>query len=300
MNSKKILILIIGIVCIILVFGVILFIFSNNKKNNNNIENNIIATDKTYDVNMTKEMPDEKYRTIENECNQLEIKGTTQERLINEYLEDYKNNALNFTDDAYELLDKQYREAKFGSIEEYKQYINNNKSEIEDIELSKYQANETDDCTEYICIDQYNSYYIFHVTNPGSYTLFLDTYTVDLPEFAEKYNKASEQEKVVLNINKIITALNAKDYHYIYSKLAYSFKNNYFQNQEILERYLRENINEKVVVSYDKFSKQGNLYTYEIRITDEGIETYLNKKMNIVMQLNEGTDFVMSFSIEEE
>lgn len=306
MNSKKILILIMCVVSVVLILGMLLFISSNNK--DSNIENNVTTTDKRYNVNMTKEIPDERYRTIKNECNQLEIKATTQERIIKEYLEHYKNDALNFTDDAYESLDKEYREEKFGSIEEYKQYISGNKFELEDIELSKYQEKEYDNYTEYICIDQYDNYYIFHVTNPGNYTLFLDTYTIDLPEFTEKYNKASKQEKVALNINKVITALNAKDYKYIYNKLADSFKNNYFENEEALKEYLVNNLFDKNIVEFEKFSKEGMLYTYKIKVTkiisDEEKERYYGKNapmayMNIVMQLNEGTDFIMSFSMEE-
>ena len=70
----------------------------------------------------------------------------------------------------------------------------------------------------------------------------LDTYTVDLLKFTEKYTKASEEEKVVLNINKIFTAIDAKDYKYVYSKLAESFKNNYFNNESDLQKYLNDNL----------------------------------------------------------
>jgi hypothetical protein len=44
------------------------------------------------------------------------------------------------------------------------------------------------------------------------YKLILDEYTIDLPEFTEKYKKAAPQEKVGMNIEKIISAINNKDY----------------------------------------------------------------------------------------
>ena len=64
----------------------------------------------------------------------------------------------------------------------------------------------------YVCKDGKDNFYIFNVNKVLDYTVVLDTYTVDLPEFTEKYNKVNAQEKVALNINKVITALNNKDY----------------------------------------------------------------------------------------
>lgn len=305
-KSKKIIIICLLFI-VIFVIALLLFILNKNNKTSNT-EESINIEDKRYEVDKSNQKIDEKYINSQNQGNRLEIKATTQERIIKEYLEHYKNDVLNFTDDAYESLDKEYREKKFGSIEEYKQYVSGNKSELEDIELSKYQEKEYDNYTEYICIDQYDNYYIFHVTNPGNYTLFLDTYTVDLTEFTEKYNKASEQEKVVLNINKVITALNAQDYKYIYSKLADSFKNNYFKDEESLKEYLVNNLFDKNIVEFEEFAREGTLYTYKIKLTkiisEDEKEKYYGKNapmeyVNVVMQLNEGTDFVMSFSIEE-
>ena len=205
-------------------------------------------------------------------------------------------------------MDNEYREKRFESIETFKDYINNNKEKLEKAILSNYQVKNRDGYTEYMCVDEDGKYYIFNATAAMQYTLILDTYTVDLPEFTEKYNKASEQEKVALNINKVITALNAKDYKYIYSKLADSFKNNYFENEEALKEYLVNNLFENNDVEFEKFAKEGTLYTYRIKVTkiisEEEEERYYGKNapmkyINVVMQLNEGTDFVMSFSIEE-
>lgn len=50
-----------------------------------------------------------------------------------------------------------------------------------------------------------------------NFTVILDTYTIDLPEFTEKYTKASDEEKVLLNIQKGFTAINDKDYRYVYN-----------------------------------------------------------------------------------
>ena len=161
----------------------------------------------------------------------------------------------------------------------------------------------------YVCKDGKDNFYIFNVNKVLDYTVVLDTYTVDLPEFTEKYNKVSAQEKVALNINKVITALNDKDYKYIYNKLADSFKDNYFNNEDELKEYLSNKLYDNNEINFGKFSDEGNgIYTYEIELSEISNENeaaqegkgdnFARIKMNVVMQLKEGTDFVMSFSIE--
>ncbi|MGN1297316.1 MAG: hypothetical protein ACI4VH_02645 [Clostridia bacterium] len=228
--------------------------------------------------------------------------------IAKEYFYNYKNTMLCNQEKAYAMLDKEYREEKFDTLEKYKKYVEENYDKLKNLLVTKYQVVESSGTKEYICLDQNDKYYIFKVINEVKYTLILDTYTIDLPEFTEKYNKASEQEKVALNINKVITALNEKDYKYIYSKLADSFKNNYFKDEESLKEYLVNNLFDKNIVEFEEFAREGTLYTYKIKLTkiisEDEKEKYYGKNapmtyMNIVMQLNEGTDFVMSFSIEE-
>lgn len=243
-----------------------------------------------------------------NDYNAITKFELTDEQICIKYYYDYLNILRNDVDKLYSILDNEYREKRFGSLEDFKQYVDANKDSLNNSTLSKYQVKNRDGYTEYMCVDEDGKYYIFNATAAMQYTLLLDTYTTDLPEFTEKYNKASEQEKVALNINKVITALNAKDYKYIYSKLADSFKSNYFANEEALKEYLVNNLFENNDVEFEKFTKEGTLYTYRIKITkiipEDEKEKYYGKNapmtyMNIVMQLNEGTDFVMSFSIEE-
>lgn len=238
-----------------------------------------------------------------NRYNSYKEKEITEEFICEQYLFMYKRLMLAKTEKAYNCLNEEYREKKFNSLENYEGYVTQNKDKIAQIMLSAYRV--SDDM--YICRDQWENYYIFNINNALDYNITLDTYTVDLPQFTEQYNTATNQEKVALNINKVITALNAKDYKYIYSKLADSFKNNYYQNEEALKEFLVNNLYENNEVKFEKFAQEGNLYTYKIRITkiisEEEAELYYGKNapskvLNIVMQLNEGTDFIMSFSIQ--
>ena len=217
----------------------------------------------------------------------------------------YKALMLSNTNEAYKYLDNEYRNLKYGSLQEYKDFIISNNDDINDFEMKAYSINGN----RYVCKDGKDNFYIFNVNKVLDYTVVLDTYTVDLPEFTEKYNKVSAQEKVALNINKVITALNDKDYKYIYNKLADSFKDNYFNNEEELKEYLSNKLYDNNEINFGKFSDEGNgIYTYEIELSEISNENeaaqegkgdnFARIKMNIVMQLKEGTDFVMSFSIE--
>ena len=245
-----------------------------------------------------------------NRYNAYKENEVTDEYICEQYLFMYKRMMLAKTQEAYNYLNEEYRDKKFGSLQNYTYYVTDNKDKIAQTVLNAYSINDN----KYICKDQWENYYIFNINGVLDYNVMLDTYTVDLLEFTEKYNNATEQEKVAANINKIMTAINNDDYKYVYSKLADSFKNNYFHNEDELKNYLEEKLFTKNEANYETFTKEGtNLYTYKINISDSSSNSDIPQNegeairggqldriyMNIVMQLNEGTDFVMSFSIEE-
>ena len=198
----------------------------------------------------------------------------------------------------YELLDKDYKQAKFGSLEKFKQYININKTDIIGINPQEYQVTDGENNTkQYIIIDQNGRYYIIREKNVLDYSILLDTYTIDLPEFLAKYNNSTDEQKVLLNIQKCFEAINQQDYQYMYNKLDETFRKNNFETLETFETYAKKNFFSKNKLAVGKTEKQGNLYLYDITISDATGKDTTTKKKNFVMQLKEGTDFVMSFGI---
>ena len=219
----------------------------------------------------------------------------TVEDIPAEYMNLYKRLALGSPERMYELLDEQYKVAKFGNLEEFKKYVEENKSKIKNIKLQKYQVTTYDDYLRYICMDKNKNYYVFKQNEIlQDYSVMLDMYTVDIEEFTEKYNNSVENEKVKLNIQKIKNAIENADYKYVYSKLNDTFKSNNFKTQEIFENYVKNNFDEDDKISYNSFEIINNLCVYDATIT-RGSKTV---GINIVMQLKEGTDFVFSFSFE--
>jgi len=209
--------------------------------------------------------------------------------LLEDYTEAIKYN-LNY---SYNRLDEEYKKTKFGTIEEFKKYINNHKERYASIRLEKYQKTQENEDIQYVCLDQNGNYYIFKEISPFNYIVILDTYTIDLPEFTEKYNSANEQQKVALNIDKFIKAINDKDYKYAYNCLADSYKNNYFKTQEEFENYAKQNFYTSSTVGYKQFDAKQDIYTYSVILTNEETGEQMNK--TFVMKLGEGTKFELSF-----
>lgn len=233
-----------------------------------------------------------------NENNQYTTVNVDNEYISNKYLDSYKRMLLGNSKLAYECLNEEYKTKKYGSFENFEQYISNQKAKIKTISLAQYSVSIKPDYTQYICIDENKKYYIFQETAPMQYTVILDTYTIDLPEFIAKYDSSSDEEKVLLNIQKFFSAINDQDYKYAYSKLDATFKNNNFKTQAEFESYVKKNFFTQNSLSTGKAEKQGDVYLYNVVISDGTGKTEDTVTKSFVMQLKEGTDFVMSFSVK--
>ena len=123
------------------------------------------------------------------------------------YLCDYFYLMLNDIDQAYTMLNDEFKNSKFKNVNEFRNYINNNKEKIELIyklgtldsndfesfdeyynfkEKNKrykpeiFLINKEEDYTQYICTNENNDYYIINVYNPGNYDVMLDNSILDL------------------------------------------------------------------------------------------------------------------------
>ncbi len=277
-NLLKLIILLL----IILFICIVILLFS--KKNNN------ITNKETSNADIKQEIGiKNKY-----ECNEFEYVMMSVDNLILLYFNDYKSIALKDPEQGYNLLDKEYREKRFGSIDKYKEYLEKNKEQIQISTLENYLTENEGNTTKYICTDENNNHYIFKENSIMDYTVMLDDYTIDTQSFIDKYTKANEQQKVALNIDKFIQAINNKDYTYAYNCLADSYKNNYFKTELEFENYAKENFYANSTVAYSHFDTQSGVYTYSVILTNKETKEQMNK--TFIMQLGEGTEFVMSFN----
>lgn len=245
------------------------------------------------------EKPEERYTTVKEkyECNEFEYVNVSTESLLLSYFNKYKENIVNNVEKAYETLDSEYRQKRFGSIDKYKEYISSNYDNIILATLDTFKVDTSNkEYTQYICTDLNKNYYIFRETAIMQYSLILDTYTIDLPEFLQKYNSTNDQGKVALNIQKFMQAIDSKDYNYAYNCLADGFKQNYFNTVDEFKKYAEENFYSRNLVTYTEFKEEGGLYKYTVNINNANYQEEIKTKTFIV-KLNEGTEFEMSFNV---
>ena len=298
--------------------------FNINWDNTNDVYDFKLLTQSEYEKYITTIVEDtkSKEKTIEkNDNNSIPYKYLTKDDIAERYFLDYIESSVNFIEDAYNSLDNEYKKAKFGELENFRQYIQNNTNikdiydsehtNIEDypnymeylmnkkdVGLEKYMLEEKDGYTQCVCIDSFNNYYIFNITGIMQYSLMLDTYTLDIPEFVTKYKSSNPQEKVILNINKFMLAINDKDYKYAYSILADSFKEKNFKTQQDFENYVKTKFFEKNEFSYQKFGNEANTYyTYEVKITDASKKSNQEITKTFIVLLEKETDFKLSFNV---
>lgn len=232
----------------------------------------------------------------ENDVNTYINPKTTNEETIKNYINIYKRLSLGKSELAYQFLDEEYKAKRFGNLLNFQKYVENNKEIIQSMTLSKYKVEDEGDITRFIGIDNNGNYIIFNETNTLNFKVVLDTYTVDLPEFTEKYDEGNNKTKVELNIGKFIEALNNSDYDYIYKHLDEQFKSNNFKTINEFENYIKLNFYNKNSVNLQEYEEQNDVYIYDLVLKNSQNDAQ-SKSLRVVVKLLDNRDFVMSFSM---
>ena len=236
----------------------------------------------------------------DNGNNIFEYTTITTEEMCRRYLQDFTQKELNNSEEAYSMLDIEYKNERFPSFEEYQEYIELCRNRIQYTTLSKYSVEIKDNYTEYILVDNYNNSYTVRATGIWDYTILLDNYTIKVDTYEEEYNKQSTEQKIQANVYIFLQMINTKDYRHVYELLDETFKNNNFDTLDKFKEYINENFfdyNLNTTSNVD-ISNEGSTYIYETVIRSGAGSAAETKNLTVIMQLKEGTDFVMSFSLE--
>ena len=278
----------------------------NNKKETELFIVKLDSTNTTFSIypiinneynNINEINTENKTKQIEkNNNNMYVLLEYNDSQIATKYFQEYKELMLNNVEEAYNKLDEEYRNEKFENIEDFKKYISD--KNINDAQIIKYQSQDYEGYKQYVSQKIDGTYWIIKEKSPRNYTVILDTYTIDLPEFTEKYNNATDAEKVLMNIQRVFDAINDKDYRYVYNKLDATFRQNNFPTEADFENYIKQNFYENNTIAYSNYKTSGDLHIYEISIKDKNNENNKEKTKTFIMQLKEGTDFVMSFNVQ--
>lgn len=232
-----------------------------------------------------------------NNNNQYSYRTISEENYIKELFTQLKNELLYDKESAYEHLNEEYRTKIFATLDEFNSFVTSKEEEYKAMALAQYEVIQEDGYTQYVLVDQNGKYYIINETSVMKYTTMLDSYTVDLPQFIEKYNESTDAEKAGLNMQKIVDALNNGDYNYIYSKLDDTFKANNFGSVESFEEYIQNNLYSSVNVEYSNYKSSGELHMYDVTFTNKDNQNNEPVTKTFIIKLLEGTDFVISFNV---
>ena len=129
------------------------------------------------------------------------------------------------------------------------------------------------------------------------FSVILDTHTLEWPEFLRAYSSANSQGRVALNIQRLIEAINHGDYRFAYTRLSGGFRQNNFTTLESFERSIRDTLPSRIRIEFGEFNREGNVYTYEVRLFERDNHNAPPVRKTFIMQLQDGTDFVYSFNI---
>ncbi len=236
--------------------------------------------------------------TIEpNDYNQYEYNNISTDEYITDMFNEYKTYLISYREEAYSRLDNEYSSKKFANFEEFNEFVAHKIKSIVIAKADKVRTTQYGNYTQYIINDQYGNSYIFRENAVMDFDVILDVYTVEIPELTEQYNNSTDAEKVLMNIQKVFYAINDGDYNYVYNKLDNTFKQNNFPTLESFETYMKSNFYENNSIGYSNYRTSGNLHIYDISITDADNEESTTVTKNFIMQLLDGTDFVMSFNV---
>ena len=158
-NNKKVI-----IICFVMILiAVIIVILSNYRNDEINFYEDDMGIKEHYDIN---------------EINYLYV---STEDVVKKYFNDYKNNMINNKEYAYNLLNKDYREKRFGTYDKYIEYLNNNMGDSTySAYVVKYNVNSIGGKKVYGCEDSSGYKYIFKENSIMNYEVYLDDYTVEV------------------------------------------------------------------------------------------------------------------------
>ena len=231
--------------------------------------------------------------------NTISYEEVSLQNLCMYYLGNYMYKIKTNPQEAYNVLDEQYKQKRFESYEKFAEYIKQNYNNSIDRVLSEYSVYTNEDgITTYFCKDQYNNVYIFKELAIMNYTLQLDDYTLENTQFNEAYAKSTNMDKGMLNCDKFFKMINMQDYAAAYKVLDENFKQTYFKTEQSFEEYVKAKLFKYNVVTYEEYNNNiSSIHAYKIKLTNATGLSSAQLEFNIVMKLLEGTDFVMSFEV---
>lgn len=112
------------------------------------------------------------------EVNEYITSYVSDEDMARIYLNDYIHIMFSDVEKAYDLLDKKYRENKFGNLDSFKRYVDN--LDYSTYVLSRYYKKDIDGYIIFGVYDRNGNFFAFKTKGVLQYTVYLDDSTVEI------------------------------------------------------------------------------------------------------------------------
>ena len=160
--------------------------------------------------------------------------------------------------------------------------------------ISEYKVIDYNEYVEYraICSSQRN--YVFNVKNMMNYTISLDNYSI--VQNKDTYNAFLPAAQAKYCIDRVVQALNYKDYDFVYSKLNPVQKNNYYKNIDDFKEFLSENFFKQNAYDIDDnyLIISDNVYQFKVQISDATEKNPIKMYFTMAVTLKDDADFTIS------
>lgn len=235
----------------------------------------------------------------ENERNTVVENNLTDGKIAERYFLEYKEKLLNNTQEAYNSLNTEYKNKKFGNIQNFQIYINKNFDNLKLMQVYSYKITKENGYREYKVKCSYGRNMIFIEKLPKQFNVMLDDYTYITKSYEKEYNKMDDKTKVNNNIETFIQMINNKDYNQAYSKLNQEYKQSKINTEIIFENLIKERFYDTNSLEIIETQKENEYYYSTIKLKNSKDTSKKDINMTIVMKLTEKNDFEMSFSFDE-
>lgn len=263
-------------------------------------ENQTFSVEQLSDDNMeinTIQVSEDNEKIEKNEHNQYIIPDPISPQMVAQrYFSHFKTMLANCPQIVYDkYFTEEYKQKRFGSLENFLNYVQLNKEEISQLIAKEYTLGSENQKQKYIVQDQYGNTYEFLENYTMEYTAKLDTYTIPSEELTKKYNEAEEQQKVSYNTDKIISMINSRDFYQLYNVLDETFKTTNFPTLQSFEEYLKNYYNDYYTFEITNAITQKDLYVVDVQLSSMKINERTNT-IRIIMKLGDNSDFTISFN----
>lgn len=213
---------------------------------------------------------------------------------MKELFERYKFDLLVDNEHLYNVLNDEYKELRFPKYEDLLKYIKDNKTELYLDKVSEYKATNQKSFVEYIIKCTSNKSIVFKAKNMMSYDIELDSYTFTQEQ--EKYSGLLPASQARYCIDRVIQAVNYKDYDFLYEKLNPIQKNNYYKNIETFREFIDKNFYDEnsYEVGEDYLIISDEVYQFEVKITDSTGNDGSYRKLKMTVTLKDNEEFYVS------